>query len=318
MIGPLVQLGLLVALTHGFRALAGLVSPRRGGLLLGLPSTTAVVLVCTGMERGLGEATEAAEGCILGLAAAVALPLAYASAVSKGWRSPAAAIGAIAAYVLVASALWWVPKPGAAGCVLIAGAGVVLASHLGRRIAPSRGVDRVERRSLSAVKRLGCRTAVPAAYVVMIRSLRAVAGAGFAGRFITFPGGSLAVLVTTHFEAGAESARHLAASMPNGGLVMLAFLSIFRFACPIVGLGWGTGLAILGSLLTLGLIGALTAEREPMPRRERRVIRRPRVHEAHATGRAVGSRSRSNRSAGRRRPRPPRSRFAPRVEVLTE
>ena len=40
MIGPLVQITVMVGLTHGFRALERLVGPRRSGLLMGLPSTT--------------------------------------------------------------------------------------------------------------------------------------------------------------------------------------------------------------------------------------------------------------------------------------
>jgi hypothetical protein len=331
MIGPLVQMVLLVSITHGFRFVGSWISPRRSGLLMGLPSTTALVLVYCGLERGLDEAAGATEGCLLGLAAAVALPLAYARAAAAGWRSPAATAAALAGYVTVAAALWWVPKPGASGCVAVAAAGVAAACQLGTRIRPGGSAARGRGRPLTAAGRVACRTAVPAAYFLMIRSLRAFTGAGFAGRFITFPGGSLSVLVTTHLEAGPETACRMAAGMPTGGLVMLAFLAAFRFGCPWLGLGWGTAVGFAAALVTLGVVGALSGRDEPGVENAEspRPPRRPRYHAAHAGGRPARARSGSpsrgdsSRSGGlsrgsvRRRPRPPRSRFAPRVEALT-
>ena len=43
MFGPLLQIVMQVGLTHGVRALGGRVGPRTGGLLMGVPSTTALV-----------------------------------------------------------------------------------------------------------------------------------------------------------------------------------------------------------------------------------------------------------------------------------
>lgn len=327
MIGPLVQMVLLVSITHGFRSLGAWVSPRRSGLLMGLPSTTALVLVSCGLERGLDEASLAAEGCLLGLAAAVVLPLAYAKGASAGWRPLAATAAALASYVTVAAVLWWLPKPAAAECVAVAAAGVAAACQLGRRIRPRRASGRGRGRELSAVGKVACRTAVPAGYFLMVRALRALAGAGFASRFITFPGGSLSVLVTTHIEAGAETACRMAAGMPAGGLVMLAFLTAFRSGCPTLGLAAGTVLGFAAALVTLGVVGALSDRDQPADAKEALPAppRRPRYHPAHVGGgRPVrarsGSSSRrySSRSGAiaRRAPRPPRSRFAPRVETL--
>ena len=97
---------------HGFRALGRLVGPRWSGLVLGLPSTTAIVLMFCGGEQGNGAATEMAESSLLGLVAAVALPLAYAQAVRHGWPLPASLMAAIAAYAWVASCLGYLPDLG--------------------------------------------------------------------------------------------------------------------------------------------------------------------------------------------------------------
>ncbi len=330
MIGPLAQMVILVAMTHGFRALGGWVSPRRGGLLMGLPSTTALVLVGCGLEHGLDEATAAAEACLVGLVAAAALPLAYAAAAAAGWRAHLATAAAAAGYAVVSAGLFWVPKPGTAGCVILAAAGVAGACRLGARVRAGGGGEKGQGRTLSAVERFGCRTAVPAAYVLSVRALSALAGPGLAGRFITFPGGSLAVLVTTHLEAGPATACRMAAAMPTGGLVMLAFLTSFRFGCPGLGLGWGTTAAFATAAATLAVVGSLTGRKAEAcanvttPRKHRR----PRVHAAHPGGRCPRSHRDSSRGGratlGRawavgpqvRAPRPARSRFSPKVESL--
>ncbi len=89
MIAPLMQMAVLVAMTHGFRVAGRWVGPRRGGLLTGLPSTTALVLVGCGLERGVDEAVVAAEACLVGLVAAAALfPLAYAEGGGGGLAVP--------------------------------------------------------------------------------------------------------------------------------------------------------------------------------------------------------------------------------------
>ena len=106
MIGELiVKCVMLIALIHGLRILARRIGPRASGLILGLPSSTAVLLVLCGREKGSAEAIEMADASLLGLIAAVSLPLAYAHAVRRGWGLPAALAAAVAAYVVVAIGL---------------------------------------------------------------------------------------------------------------------------------------------------------------------------------------------------------------------
>ena len=99
----LVQIAILVAVTHGLRALAHLAGPRRCGLLLGLPSSTTLMLLFCGYEHGIGGAMVAAESSLLGLVAAAMLPLAYARATHVGSRPLLAPASAIAGYLAIAS-----------------------------------------------------------------------------------------------------------------------------------------------------------------------------------------------------------------------
>ena len=149
MFGLLLQMAIAVVTTHGVRALGRKVGPRRGGLLMGLPSTTALVLVGFGLREGAGEAATASEACLASLLAAAAVPLAYAKAAAAGWRWPAASGAAMAGYTATAAALWWLPSTGATGCVAAALLGLAFACQLARRVplgaARVAGVDRPAR-----------------------------------------------------------------------------------------------------------------------------------------------------------------------------
>ena len=203
MIGPFVQITVMVALTHGFRALERRVGPRRSGLFMGLPSTTALTLISCGLERGVDEATFASEACLVGLVAAISLPISYARAVAAGFQVTRAAGSAVLIYVLIAAGLWSLPRAGPGASVLTATAGLAVACHLAGKIARNgEGLDHDDGGTAAGPWTLVGRTAVPVVYVALIRTLRAGAGSVWSGRFITFPGGSLALLVTTHLERG--------------------------------------------------------------------------------------------------------------------
>ena len=77
-----------MALTTGVRMLSRLLGPRRGTLLLGLPCSSALALVldCSGHERGVGFAAGMADSSLLGLVSAAALPIAHAQAFGLGCR----------------------------------------------------------------------------------------------------------------------------------------------------------------------------------------------------------------------------------------
>ena len=107
-------------------------------------------------------------------------------------------------YAAVTAGFWCLPASGTAGCASLLGRrGSSAACQLAGRVRVVVRVGDEPGQSLSARRPFACRTAVPAGYFLTIRLLRRRRrGGGVAGRFITFPGGSLAVLVTTHLEAG--------------------------------------------------------------------------------------------------------------------
>jgi len=257
MIGALVQVVTLVGMTHGLRVLGRRLGPQRGGLLMGVPSTTALLLVGCGLERGTDEAALAAEACLAGLVAAAALPLAYARAAASGWRAPAAAGGAVAVYTAVTAVLWWLPENGPYACVVVAALGLAAVCRMADLVVgPAARAGTVARSALPVGRSLAYRTAVPTGSFLFVRAIRSVAGAGCAGRFITFPGASLSVLVTTQLEAGPGAAGRLAAAMPMGSLGTLAFLTTFRFGCPWLGLFGAAALGFAAALAALAAIGS--------------------------------------------------------------
>ena len=195
-----------------------------------------------------------AEASLAGLVAAASLPLAYARAARTGRSFPAASAAAVGGYFATAAGLWWLPGCGSVGCVVVAGLGVGAACRLGRWVGAGSGQRRVH----PGPDRLGLddRGTVGGAPRCMPSGRSgSPAGPGGAGRFVTFPGMSLAVLVATHIEAGPSTACRTASAMPAGNLGMLAFLTLFRFGCPRLGLAWGTAAGFLGATATLGAIG---------------------------------------------------------------
>jgi hypothetical protein len=331
MSGPFGQIAMLVVWTCGLRALGRWAGPRWSGLLLGLPSTTALVLLGCALERGPEDAAGTAEACLAGLAASATLPLAYARAVSAGWPLFAAVVAAVAGYAAVVAGLWWLPEVGAAGCLAGAAAGVAVACRLAEKPWPFEGSATTAeagtrlgpgRRPPSRGWVLATRAGVPAVCVLVVRALRAVAGSGWAGRFLTFPGGSLTLLVATHVEAGPDAARRLAATMPTGCLGTLAFLAVFRFGGPRLGLGWtaaaGYAAALSALLAAEALAGRREAARHPLPSRrwaevERWFRDRGRAAWLRVDPAARGSAFPAGAGVGRSRVS---RRFSPRLEAL--
>jgi hypothetical protein len=249
----LLKMAMLAALTHGIRAASRIAGSRRGSLLLGLPSTTAVALVSCGQAYGIAGASEMAEASLYGLIAAVALSLAFARALSAGRRLLWSASAAVVAYLAVASGTWVVPEPGPAGRVILATLAVLAACRQAERMEQAPG--RRGSGGTSPVRCLVLRTAVPVACLAAIAVLRESAGIRWAGLLSTFPGMTLAVLIVTYLESGPAEASSLARALPSANLGMIAFVAAFRFGCPAVGLGWGTAFGYLLASATLLAVG---------------------------------------------------------------
>jgi hypothetical protein len=242
----------LIVMIHGFRVIGRIVGPRWSGLALGLPSTTAIVLILCGAERGSSAAINMADSSLLGLAAAVALPLAYAQAVRLGWRFSASFAAAVAGYFVIALGVGCLPAIGALSRISIAFFVILAATNWARRIpAPecaSAGA------SLSTLQVMAARTAIPAMYGVMLGIVQWMAGPGWAGLVSTFPSMSLVVLAVTHLEAGPAETSRIAKVLPAGNTSTLAFLAAFRLIGPTLGVCGGTIAGYAAALLALLVI----------------------------------------------------------------
>ena len=238
MCGLLVKCAALIVMIHGFRLLGRLAGPRWSALALGLPSTTALVLITCSCEQGRAAAIEMAESSLLGLAAAVALPLTYVQVVRLGCRLPAALAAAVAGYIVVAFTLGSLPAAGALPRLGIALFAIVSASYWAGRL-PIPEVNHAGA-SLSSSQAIAVRTAIPAIYVLVLGIAERIAGPSWAGLVSTFPSMSLVVLVVTHLEAGPVEASRIAKVLPAGNSSTLAFLAAFLLASTKIGLVGGT------------------------------------------------------------------------------
>lgn len=315
----IVKCATLIAVIHALRFIGRRAGPRASGLILGLPSSTAILLLLCGRDRGIGSAVEMADASLLGLIAAVGLPLAYAAAVRSGLRLPAALTAAVAAYLVAASGLGFVPLPDFAGRLVVSFGSILAASVVASWI----GIPAVVsfRAAPSGRWIAAVRTIFPLSYVAVAGVASGVASPRWAGLVSTFPSMSAVVLVVTHLEEGAAAAGRIARTLPAANLSTAAFLAAFRLGCPTLGLACGASCAYLAALLTLAAI-------EGIPRSTLLPRLLSRAYDDFATiGRRV-SRSWQTLHRGfhlhvRPGPRPVtrfrstnRRHFAPRVEIL--
>jgi hypothetical protein len=242
----------LVVMIHGFRVLARWAGPRWSGLALGLPSTTAIVLLVCGWEHGGAAATAMAESSLLGLVAAVALPLAYIQAVRLGCGLPVALIAAVGGYLAVATGLGSIPPLGVAPRLGIAGVALLCASCLAR--TPSVPPQGRRRPNPSPRAKIAFRCVIPALYVLVVALVDSLAGPGWTGLLGTFPSMSVVVLAVTHLEDGPQEASRIAAVLPAGNVSTLAFLAALRAFCPALGLAGGMIAGYTGAIATLALV----------------------------------------------------------------
>jgi hypothetical protein len=254
MCGLIVKWAVLVLMIHIFRALGRLAGPRYSGLALGLPSTTAVVLIFCGCEQGSLAATQMAESGLLGLVAAVSLPLAFIGSVRLRWPLWGAIAASVGGYMAVAAGLGCLPATGVLPKVCL-GAAALLAAAMwvrGRQVF-TQGDDR-STTPLSRFRTMFLRTATPALYIMLLAIAERLAGPSWAGLVSTFPSLSLLVLVVTHLESGPAEARRIAQVLPSGNTSTLAFLTVFRLVCAEAGVAWGAFAgyaAALGALLAI-------------------------------------------------------------------
>jgi hypothetical protein len=255
MCGLLAKCAALYVMIHGFRALTRHAGPQWSGLALGLPSTTAIVLLVCGWEHGSEAATAMAESSLLGLAAAVALPLVYTRAVWLGWCLPTTVLAAVAGYLGVASGLGCLPPSGLLCRLSMAAAAIAAASCFAHRLPVP--VQSWRRPAPSPRHKLVVRLIIPALYVLAVALADTLAGPTWTGLMSTFPSMSLVVLAVTHLEGGPAEASRIARVLPAGNLSTLSFLAALRAGCPTLGLTGGLLAGYTGALISVLLVAAV-------------------------------------------------------------
>jgi hypothetical protein len=254
MFGLIVKCAVLVVMIHIFRALGRLAGPRYSGLALGLPSTTAVVLIFCGYEQGSFAATQMAESGLLGLVAAVSLPLAFSGSVCLGWRLSGAIATSVGGYLAVAAGLGCLPPSGVLPKVSLAAAALLGAAMWvrGREVSTPGEDQRAVR--ISPLRTMFLRTATPALYISVLALAQQLAGPSLAGLVSTFPSLSLVVLIVTYLESGPAEARRIAQVLPFGNTSTLAFLAVFQVVCSQAGTTLGIFAGYVAALGALALI----------------------------------------------------------------
>ena len=315
--GLLVKCVVMIAVIHGLRRLSQRIGPRASGLILGLPSSTAILLILCGWENGAAGATRMAEASLLGLVGAVVLPLGYAQAVCRGWHLAGALTCAVTGYLVAVSGLGFLQPVGAMPCLAISLGAIALASHLTGRIGIPRASHARVLRSESWT--VVFRTAIPTAYVTVVGIAASAASPSWAGLVSMFPSMSLVLLAVTHLEEGPSEASQIARTLPPANLSTAIFLAAFRFGCPALGLGWATLCGYIAALTNLAAIELVAQHVVPRGLLRHRIGwfasptrgQRPWLNRA---GMRRDARS-TPRSFGRMGPAP-RRHFAPRLEIL--
>jgi hypothetical protein len=240
----------MIVVTHTIRHLSGRLGERWGGLLIGLPISTALTLLYCVWQRGPQYAATAAEAGLLGLGATVAFAVATARCLSRSRRLALAVAAGTATYVVAALLVrgvgaWLTPLS------LLLSLGLIAAGHRSVRGLDSQGDGCVAQRRVSPGWKMLLRTAIPVACLTATLVLVQNAEATWAGLFGTFPCTMLAVLVVTQVEAGPGAAVELLRTYPIGKCGTLAFLGCFALLTPALGpvAGYALGYLAAGCVL---------------------------------------------------------------------
>lgn len=249
----IIKIVVIVGLTHGLRWLSQKAGPRWGGLIAGLPSTSAVMLFFLACENGEEYATHAASSGAVGLCGGSALALAFSWAAARGRSMSFALAYAGISFLGVATIVPAIlsltaPMPlflVISACCLLAAMALSMPASTCSHAASSKQ---------SSWRGMILRTIIPAACVVSVTMLSQRLGTVMTGLLGTFPCMLTSMLVVTSLEDGVPVAGKLAQVFPVGQLATLSFVIVFGLVCLITGV---TGALILGFLAAIATLGTL-------------------------------------------------------------
>ncbi len=219
--------------------------PAVSGWLVGLPLTSAPVLLFLALEHGASAAVQGAQGVLMGGIAVAAFCLTY-SRVARRWPWWGALPAAMGAYLLTAGVLGRLVLPIPAACALVAGA-LALALWLLPPLGP---------RPVAVVPPrwdLPLRMVLATGIILLLTSVVPLFGAHVVGLLSSFP--AMVTILGTF--AQRQQGPAAAGAIMRGVILGLFGFAAFYLIIGLTVLHWGVGLAFLAAtLVTLAVQGA--------------------------------------------------------------
>ena len=195
-----VKLVAVLVVLNVARTLGRWVGPKWSGLVLGLPSTTAVMLVCLTLDHDVAYGVTSAEGAFFGVAAAAVLALVAACALRLRCGFPATLLAAAAAFVASSAALRWLLPAQFAWAASANTVTMLAVAWVAHRLPATSTV--VVRSSRPFVASLLVRTVLPLVCVGTVFALAEQLGSFWSGVLGAFPCSLVAMLILANREGG--------------------------------------------------------------------------------------------------------------------
>ncbi len=236
--------------------------PSFGGWLVGIPFTSAPVVVFLALDHGSGFATAAATGILAGTASQAAFALAYAwAAVRLGWApSLAAGCAAFAVATLGLNTLLLTAVP----ALLIAAGAVAFALAMLPALPAS--VPEPRAPQVRAATDVVVRAALATSLVVLVTAIAPRIGATLAGLVSPFPLFGALFIVYPHRRAGSAAAIVAGRGLLFGLFAATAFFALVAQLLPTAGLAVTY---VVAAAVAIGVQAATLAVLRRVPARTR-------------------------------------------------
>jgi hypothetical protein len=214
--------------------------PASGGRLVGLPLTSAPLLLATVLQVGVLGAALAARSEVAGLPASVVFCLVYARGARRTGPTRSLAI-AVAAYAVVAAGLALAHPSLAAGLALTAGSvlaayrcwpGALTAEPLPLPASAASAGTASAGTTPATSTGLAVRMLATAAFVAVMTVLAGYLGSGLAGIFFPFPAAATVMALSTHQGAGSSSVAALLGGVVSGTVSVAALCATLALVLP--------------------------------------------------------------------------------------
>ncbi len=190
-----------------------------GGWLVGLPLTSAPIVLFLAVERGTGFASDAAEGTLVGLSSVAAFCLAY-GLLAPRWSWLPTVLSSLAAFFGMTLLLWPVGLPLALSFVVVVGVLGLVLRLLPPQPAGGEGAPTPPGWDLPA------RILVATALVVLLTGAAGVLGPRLSGLLAPLPVFAGVLAVFTHLQQGGTAAAGSVRGTVVGSFAFAAFFLV--------------------------------------------------------------------------------------------